>query len=321
MNHKLRTWATWLACALFVFVLAPIVALACETPVYEYTIHMWQRDPYRVWYFHDGGEDPADKPVNDLLDAALDRDANLSFLSVDINKLDDVGYQFQREVYEAHKDQPLPLHVLLTPRGTAMGAERLTVESAKALMDSPKRRQMNELLCEGKQGGMVLLLGENDQANTDARQAVEAAAEEAKADGQDVGVTEVSRDDPAERWHVEQLLNLEDDLHEFDEPMVFGMFGRGHALEPYLGRGITRENLMELVSFMGGPCSCEIKATAPGLDILTQLDWESELENWTSKDPDQLAADTGLGGYVEITIPAVTPEDDPDEPNQTEPVE
>jgi hypothetical protein len=89
---------------------------------------------------------------------------------------------------------------------------------------------------------------------------------------------EVHRDDPAERWLVRMLLAVEDDLHEIDEPMIFGCYGRGRAMEPYLGEGITQENLLMLIGYMTGSCSCEIKELNPGMDLLTAWDWEASAE-------------------------------------------
>lgn len=281
-----------------------LAASACETPVYEYAIHMWQRDPYRVWYFNKGAEDAADKAANDLLASAIDDGANLTFASIDVTDKDEVGVGYGAELWKTHQGKQTPFHVVLTPRGTELAVQRLTVADVKALVDSPKRQETAKLLAGGKQGVMVLMLTGDEATQESAKKAVSDGVAEAKGEGADVGMVELKRNDPKEKWYVEQLLNLEDDLHELDHPMVFGMFGRGHALEPYVGRGITSQNLLELIYFMGGPCSCEIKATAPGLDLLTKLDWETALENWVASDPNQLAIDTGFGGYTEVMIPA-----------------
>jgi hypothetical protein len=71
--------------------------------------------------------------------------------------------------------------------------------------------------------------------------------------------------------------------------MLFGVFGRGHIIEPFVGRGISHDNMLELAAFMGGPCSCEVKETAPGTDLLMACNWDQASVSWT---PGQ--------GYAEI---------------------
>jgi hypothetical protein len=116
---------------------------------------------------------------------------------------------------------------------------------------------------------------------------------------------------------VEQLLSLEDDLKEIQRAMLFGVFGRAHALEPYLGRGITRENILDLVAFINGPCSCEIKAANPGMDLLTDWDWEGRLAGVSFEEDDLLAGtapDTEEGTNGE----AATAEPPPTRPTRVE---
>ena len=96
------------------------------------------------------------------------------------------------------------------------------------------------------------------------------------------GLVEVRRDDPAEKWLVRQALSVESDLAGFDSPMVFPVFGRGHVMEPYLGKGITTANLAEVAAFMRGPCACEVKDSSAGVDLLTDQDWVAALSGWAA---------------------------------------
>ncbi len=86
----------------------------------------------------------------------------------------------------------------------------------------------------------------------------------------------VSRKDEAERWLVRQLMNVENDLGDFvDKPMVFAIYGRGRALPPFIGRGVSSDNLIECVEFVTGACSCTVKEQNPGVDLLLRYDWEA----------------------------------------------
>jgi hypothetical protein len=265
-------------------------AYACDTPVYAYTMQMWAPDAYRVFYFHDGAESPTDREVNLLLaEAAADpnREVNLRFESVGVGDLSGSGPA--ATVWKRNSSRKLPCHVVVSPRGFEIASERLTASSAKALFRSPKRQKLAELLCEGKHGVMLMLLGPNGEENASAQANVKAAAAEAAAGGADMGYLEVRRDDPGEKWFVRQMLAVEDDLKDLSAPMLFGVFGRGHIIEPFVGRGISHDNMLELAAFMGGPCSCEVKETAPGTDLLMACNWDQASVSWT---PGQ--------GYAEI---------------------
>jgi hypothetical protein len=89
----------------------------------------------------------------------------------------------------------------------------------------------------------------------------------------DLAVVRVDRRDPAERWFVEALLHVEDQLGERTEPMVFLVYGRGRAHPPCVGKGIRPDPLAAQVRFILGACSCTAKRENPGLDLLTRADW------------------------------------------------
>jgi hypothetical protein len=87
----------------------------------------------------------------------------------------------------------------------------------------------------------------------------------------------VKRSDPKEQAFVEMLLHTEKGLTELHEPMAFAMYGRGRALWALVGEGINEQNIFETSAFMIGPCACQIKAQAPGTDMLMLTDWDGAL--------------------------------------------
>ncbi len=122
-------------------------------------------------------------------------------------------------------------------------------------------------------------------------EAEDAAEPEEAPAGFKLAVVKVSRDDKAEQWLVRSLLAVEPDLDEFpEEPMVFGIYGRGRALPPFIGKGINYENLVECVYFLTGPCSCIIKDQNPGMDLLMCWDWNKTADQWMATD-ESLAQD------------------------------
>ena len=89
----------------------------------------------------------------------------------------------------------------------------------------------------------------------------------------------VSRKDAAEQAFLQMLLNCEPDLGDYkDEPMVFPVFGRGRALEPLIGKGLSLDNVWDYCAYITGACSCEVKKQNPGVDLLTALDWDAATE-------------------------------------------
>ena len=105
-------------------------------------------------------------------------------------------------------------------------------------------------------------------------------------------VVKVSRTDPAEKWLVKMLLAVEPDLNDPEyakDPMVFAVYGRGRAMPPYVGKGITTENLLDCVAFLAGACSCTVKEQNPGMDLLMQFDWDAAAEVMARDDPEMAA--------------------------------
>jgi len=292
--------------------LAGATARACDTPVYAYTIQMWVPDPYRVYYFHSGREDPADREVNLFLAKTAEdpkAETNLRFESVDTSDPSAVGSGMVAKVWGHNRSRKLPFHAIITPRGMTLAVERLTPASARAMLRSSKRENLANLLGQGKMGVLLLLLGPDAQENETARSVTQAAIAEAAKSGLDAGLLEIKRADASEKWLVRQMLCVEDDLNELSRTMLFGTFGRGHIIEPFVGRGITHENVLELIGFMSGPCSCEVKETAPGTDLLMTCDWDERVAGWAEP------AGYGTGGYTEIPVAelSVSPPSAPDQ--------
>jgi hypothetical protein len=126
----------------------------------------------------------------------------------------------------------------------------------------------------------------------------------------EIGVLTVQRDDPAETWFVRSLLALESDLEAESQPMVFLVYGRARSLLPYIGPGITRENLVRELQFISGACSCTVKEQNPGIDLLVQYDWEaasaSLAERFGIEEGNEQQFGPG-GFFPELIIPSAPP--------------
>jgi len=107
------------------------------------------------------------------------------------------------------------------------------------------------------------------------------------------------------------LLRIEEDLWKLKDTMVFPFYGRGRALFALVGEGINTENIEDVCAFLLGPCSCQVKAMAPGVDMLVRADWDSIFEEGEPAEEPQLA--------ILPTNPIPLSQDDVREATQAEP--
>jgi len=315
------------------------VTWACDTPVYRYAMYNWTAESYVVVYAYEGEPDPADQGANDLLinSETADSPANIRFLTIDLTNPDEVQ-QLPPEMQaglEGSETEP-PYHAVFTPHNRLLQKERLSEATARQLIESPARNELAKLLREGSAGVLILLECEDEEANTQAKQAAEAAitraaageirpftlagagVEEEEVEPFEVGLIVVSRGDPEEQALVNMLLDVEDDLRDFNDPMIFGVYGRARAGWPYLGQGITKENMDDCLAFMSGACSCEVKEQNPGMDLLVAANWTAAAESPTMKFQDD-SADEFL--KAEAMFPAVINTLETEQETEESPVE
>lgn len=280
--------------------LTAAVAAACDTPVYRYALYNWLPTDYRVYYLYDGDEDPADDAVLTRLNAASDAEparinAELTKVNLAAHAPDHLPEELERWQHR-HPDVALPVFAVFSPHGGELYTGKLEVSDVDAMVDSVARRRAAELLEEGHTTVLILLEADDEALMADAHEAINEVAQRAATgeivprslgsidvvefgddtrDVLSVAVLSLRRDDPNEEWFVRTLLSVEPDLDEYDEPMVFALYGRGRAMEPFIGPGITAGNLSDCISFLAGACSCEVKEQNPGMDLLMAWDWES----------------------------------------------
>jgi hypothetical protein len=285
----------------------PVAALACKTPVYRYALYNWRPSPYRVYYLHSGEKIPAgDARTNAAIINARDGKpaANIELHVVRVDdpaSLDALPAAARNEAADFIADLPpdqLPRYVVVDPNAGQLHSGPLTDGEVSALVDSPIRRQANRLIEQGHAAVFVLLTGKDAKANARAEKEIDSIIkavadgkiEAPKLPGDDPSASEpepaappplkiaslkLVRDDPSERWLVRCLLQVEDDLSDSDEPMVFAVYGQCRANPPLVGDGIDSEQLATQIKFVLGPCTCTIKEQNVGLDVLARHDWPS----------------------------------------------
>jgi hypothetical protein len=277
--------------------------VACDTPVYRYAMYRWEPAPYEIYYFH---EEPIAEQAAKLheqiqaVSRSEENPANVIFIPVPLKEdteLKRVPPDVKKGWLEL-ENPTVPTYMVVTPHGGRLHLGDLDEAMLKSLLDSPARGEVAKQLEQGKAGVLLLLTGADKKATAEAEKAAKSLIKDI-ADGKielymapamfgppgedeedapkvEVGYHKVQRDDPKEKWLVESLLSIESDLKDdefVDTPMVFGIFGRGRALPPFVGKGINPDNLLDCVDFVTGACSCTVKDQNPGMDLLFTKDW------------------------------------------------
>ena len=129
-------------------------------------------------------------------------------------------------------------------------------------------------------------------------------------------VIRMSHDDPKEDVLRGMLMNVVPGLMaKRDQPLAFPLFGRGRILEPLAGKEIQNDNIQAISAYLCGPCSCQVKARNPGVDVLLDEDWNARLAGVSAIQERELPP---LSGTAAITgtaapppVPATPPVDTP----------
>lgn len=286
--------------AVMVMAIAGLSARACDTPVYRYAMYNWAPANYVLFHFvrdaEVSGSDGVDRRIEEAVNAemaAASGNVNLEFVRLDLESAIAHG-ELPPALVERLSETPqsvASIHALVAPHGQVLWLGGFDDEALVDVVDSPGRRELTRQLDAGAAGVLIVVEGrskeENAEANAEVEQAVKMAAEgqivpvgipgaedATTAEPLDVGFVTISRDDPAERWLVSMLMSIESDLAAIEKPMVFAVYGRARAMEPWVGAGIRAEGLAEDIAYMSGACSCEVKDQSRGVDLLTAWDWE-----------------------------------------------
>lgn len=285
----------WLLASVFTLV-GFAAAQACNVPVFRFALERWRPDPYRVTVFHRGPLSDSEREQLAALEVKADQ-ANLTIRSIDVN---DELEPSDKKLFDSLGEKELPLVAVQYPQHVPVEApvwtQALSADAFSSLAVSPVRLELVRRLAAG-QTAVWLLLESGDKEQDD-------AAEKRIREQLDVlqknlelpELTDAPADNlltttpleikfsllrlprsAAEAFLTESLVRSEPDLAERKEPMLFPVFGRGRALLPLVGRGISEGNIEGAASFLTGACSCEVKALNPGFDLLLPADWENLL--------------------------------------------
>ncbi len=296
-------------------VLAASTVLACNVPVFRYALEHWQPDQYRGIVFHKGPlSDDAQAQIRQLTAGTPTPKVNIAVRTVDLAATPEPA---DAELAKLLTEGALPQLIIQYPARQQIEAilwqGPLASASLATLGDSPARQEILKRLIAG-QTAVWLQIDLGDSSKDDpAALVLESelktlektlklpertdAPEDAIGDGPELrvefSILRINRQDPAERALVSMLMNAEEDLAVLPEPLVFPVFGRGRALLPLVGPGITPDNIRGSARFLAGACSCQVKEQNPGFDLLLTADWNL-LIPW-AKSPVGAAAQVAAG--------------------------
>ena len=294
-----QTWATIIV-SIGLLVLMPAAGFACSVPVFRYALERWAADYYEAALIHRGELTEDQKQLlNELRqeDSEAETFLNLRLLEVDIATTTDE--ELKSLLMSEELPETLPVLALWYPwhrgRTPPVWQGELAPSTVADFLQSPTRKKLVERLTDGQtavwifvesgdaekdKAALALLEEQLETATRELKEQAEAIPEEYAMPGvkYEFSILSVSRSDPSERLLMSLLMNSEPDLDEYsDEPMIFPVFGRGRVLFALVGEGINADNILETVSFLVGPCGCEIKAMNPGVDLLVSANWDQAL--------------------------------------------
>ncbi len=271
-------------------------AESCSVPVFRYALERWKPDPYKGIFLYRGEITESDRVLLQQLEQAAqyaEDPLNLWIQEVDRETFSENKL---KELFQDRIPDDLPVLAIWFPEQMGKAAPlwtlKLTSTSVKALTRSPKRQQLAESLIDGGSVVWIFVPSGNVDKDEQAMTLIEEELDSAliafermpyyflsgsgpKKLTYGFPILTLSRTDPEELFFLDMLLKSESDLHEYkDEPMVFPIYGRARLLGCLFGEYITREKIQNVVSFLGGSCSCEVKALNPGLDLLVSAPWD-----------------------------------------------
>jgi hypothetical protein len=236
-----------------IILLAAIISLACTTRVSEWVLLNALPNQYTLVYFHNSPISESLKRQNQTVADRINK-ANIQFKTVNRQEISEpyYGLYYEGRMFSSFK----------------------TMDELSGLTSSPLREKVASELMAGKLCVMLYLKTDNKEKDEKGLRALRNAIETSPF-GHIITIVELSRNSREEHHFASLLLNVEDDLKDIPEPMLFGIFGKFKALEPLLGRGISEDNIKLMIDYFTAECSCLIKDDLPGTDILFTNQWEN----------------------------------------------
>ncbi len=300
-------------------VLLATSAYACNIPVFRYALERWKADICELLVFHDG---PLDDKAKLLVDSLMKQStsgggfANVKVQAIDVRTADAQSLAVWKGLNETEQ-KPTPYATVRAAhaRGPITAWHGKLDEVTGQVLQSPLRKRLAERLLNGDSIVWVLLKSPDEERNESVRKMIKAQSAELATklvlpDG--IGLPgselhsevplflkftllELDRDDAQEQFLVKVFGGFQSQAYAEKQPLVIPVFGRGRALEVIPADQLDAKLFEELTLFLCGACSCQVKESNPGFDLLLTADWNTELfgENGPLPPPPKTIADQG----------------------------
>lgn len=269
--------------------------LACNVPVFRYALERWDSDPFQLLVVHSA---PLPAEMNQALTAlepvmtpGVAR-PNWRVVRIDSSK----PLPALWSGIASGKEGP-PRLMLCTPEWQKgeppLWSGELSVQQLQFLADSPLRSQLRTELLKGTAVVWLVVEGKDKAASAALYAMVEKESARLKDAilippniGKD-GVNVLSSL-PIEVSFKSYRLGVDNSSEALvrlllgdsavpEKPLLVPLFGRGRALAVMKHESVNPQLIEETARFLCGACSCQVKASNPGFDLLLQADWLSIL--------------------------------------------
>jgi len=307
---------TWITSA--VVLLSVASAYACNIPVFRYALERWRADTCELIVFHDGPLDDATKSKIDALrqqTIASGGRANVDLQLIDVQSTAESNkIALWRELHKTDKVS-LPYSLVQTPhsRGPMTAWHGLVDQIAEQVFQSPLRTRLKERLLNGDSIVWLLLKSPDEARNEPVRKLIREQSEALARKmllPEGIGLPgselhsevplflkftslEIDRQEAQEQFLVRVFSGIQQQAFKEGQPLVIPVFGRGRALEVIPAEQLDAKLFEELTLFLCGACSCQVKESNPGFDLLISADWNRDLfgENGVLPPPPKSAVD------------------------------
>jgi len=241
--------------ALFLFGCS--IASACSVPVFRYALNYWEADRYELQA--NGTKLAPDLTANVIVKPAEGDAARLVLGDQQI-----WSGELTPDVLEKMLDSPVRREIV---RRIIHGDSVVwvLVESGDAAANDAAAKFLTERLRYLESIAVVPELLPNDPFNKIGPGPALTLRH---------SVLRMSARDPEEAFTLAMLERGEADSHV---PTAYPVFGRGRVLIALPQEKLTTDNIDEVCGFLTGQCSCEVKDSRMGWDLLLKCDWDEEL--------------------------------------------
>jgi hypothetical protein len=185
------------------------------------------------------------------------------------------------------------------PPGGDVWSGPLTAANLEMLLDSPLRRELARRIAHGDSAVWVIVECGDKAADDEAARKLDerlkqwaTAASLPEQDPNDpssqigpgpalamrFSVLRLSRNDARETATLAMLEANSDELKKLRAvPVAFPVFGRGRVLAAVPKENLTPESIDEICAFLTGACSCQVKDSRTGWDLMLSFNWDEEL--------------------------------------------